>query len=254
MDAWTMRRFTDADAVVRFAAEWVVAELQRCVTRHGQATLALAGGSTPKKLYEALAGRGGEWSRELPGRVAWDRCHIFFGDERTVPHEHAESNFRMAREALLAHVPVPSTHVHPIPYIPDDAGRAAREYDRTLRQICGTRVPGWPVLDVVLLGMGPDGHTASLFPGTTALRDADRCVAAVWVDKLQTSRVTLTVPVIRHARSVRFLITGAEKAPAVQAVLQGPLAPDRWPTQLFREGCQNIEFWLDAAAAGGGAE
>jgi 6-phosphogluconolactonase len=214
MSAPVLRRVEDADAVARAAAELVVDAASRAVAYRGRFTVALAGGSTPRRLYALLA----DARAPFRGRVAWERTHVFFGDERHVPPDHAESNYRMARETLLDQVPLGS--VHRILAELADASAAAASYETELRRFFGTGggdVP--PALDLVLLGLGPDGHTASLFPGNAALDERVRWVVAPFVPTMQAHRITFTLPVLARAREVVFLVSGREKARALAEVL-----------------------------------
>lgn len=243
-----VRVLPDAPAVQRAAAEEVTARIAAAVAARGAAFVALAGGSTPRGLYALLADPGEPYR----ARVPWAALHVFWGDERHVPPDEAESNYRMAREALLAHVPVPPAHVHRIPAEEADAERAAARYAATLREVFGAhgRLQGdWPRFDLVLLGMGADGHTASLFPGTDAVHETARPVAAPWVPALGRHRITLTPPVLNRAAAVVFLVTGAEKAEALAAVLEGPRRPDVYPSQVVRPEAGALLWLVDRAAA-----
>jgi 6-phosphogluconolactonase len=213
-----LTRVDDAEAVARAAAEEVVAAAARALAYRGRFTIALAGGSTPRRLYALLADARAPF-RE---RIRWDRTHVFFGDERHVPPEHPDSNFRMAREALLAHVPVAS--VHRMLGELADAAAAADGYEAELRRFFGVPAAEGapPRLDLVLLGLGPDGHTASLFPGSDALDERRRWVVAPFVERQRAHRLTVTFLVLDRAREVLFLVTGTEKAVALAKVFAPP--------------------------------
>jgi len=214
MSAPVLRRVADADAVARTAAELVVEAASRAVAYRGRFTVALSGGSTPRRLYALLADASGPFH----GRVAWRLTHVFFGDERHVPPDHAESNYRMARETLLDRVAPAS--VHRILAEMADANAAAASYEAELRRFFGEGggdVP--PAFDLVLLGLGPDGHTASLFPDSAALDERVRWVVAPYVPTVQAYRITLTLPVLARAREVVFLVSGREKARPLADVL-----------------------------------
>jgi 6-phosphogluconolactonase len=174
---------------------------------------------------------------------------LFFGDERHVPPDHADSNYRMVKEALLAHAPIPDANVHRIRTEMPDAADAAADYEQTIRNAFQIRPGEWPRFDLVLLGMGPDGHTASLFPDTPVLHERSRMAAAVWVVSMQTWRVTLTPPVLNRARAVLFLVSGAEKASTLHAVLEGPPEPDRLPAQLIAPSDGLVHWFVDTAAS-----
>ncbi|MET0284715.1 MAG: 6-phosphogluconolactonase [Polyangiales bacterium] len=226
----------DAAAVAAKARELVHAAAIEAVTKRGRFTLALSGGSTPKALYKLLAEHP-----ELP----WANIELFFGDERAVPPDHADSNARMARETLTRMSFVPEARVHRMrAELP--AKEAAADYEHTLRLFFPhTRVPHF---DLILLGMGPDGHTASLFPHTAALQEQSAWVAANWVEKLASHRLTLTYPVLNAAAHVLFLIAGADKAPALQQVLEGDAPIDDYPSRGVKPAGQ-LTFLVDQAAA-----
>jgi 6-phosphogluconolactonase len=188
--------------------------------------VALSGGSTPRRLYALLA------ESDLP----WDRIEWFWGDERNVPHEDSESNYRMVREQLLSVAPIPPGRVHPVPIEVADPAAAARAYEQTLAeafQLPNDDSASQPRFDLVLLGLGDDAHTASLFPETAALRATDRWYVENWVAKFASHRLTLTAPVINAARQVWFLITGENKRDALGQVWAGPRDPERFPAQLI---------------------
>ena len=203
------------------AARAFVEVAARAVAERGRFAVALAGGSTPKATYEVL-------DRDHAGDVDWPNVHVFFGDERTVPPDHGDSNYRMAREALLDHVPIGSVHRMRGELPPDEA---ADSYEGDLGQFFGGP---FPILDLVMLGIGEDGHTASLFPETPALGVTDRLAVANPVPKLDTTRLTLTVPVLNAAREVRFLVAGEGKAEALAEILGGEADPRQYPAMLVR--------------------
>jgi 6-phosphogluconolactonase len=220
-----------AERVVQLATEVLNA-------RHGF-YLALAGGNTPAGLYRALA------RPEFASRIDWGRVHIYFGDERCVPPQHGDSNYRMAREHLLDRVPLPAAQIHRIPG-EKAAEDAANEYTRTVTDT----VPmehHLPRFDLVLLGLGLDGHVASLFPGTDILHQR-KAAAAVYVEKLDAWRVSLTLPVINNARHVLLLVAGAKKADVVRHVLRGAPGADLLPVQMLKPN-GGLEWYMDAEAA-----
>jgi 6-phosphogluconolactonase len=233
--------FDDPESVARAVAARVAELARESNEARGLFTLALAGGSTPRRVYELLAGE------EFRDAVDWPNVHVFFGDERAVPFDHADSNFRMANETLLARVPIPTRNVHRIEGLGDAAANAS-DYESELRGLFGDD-DEWPRLDLVLLGMGDDGHTASLFPGTAALDETRLWVAANWVEKLGAWRVTLTAPAINAARHVLFLAGGAGKAERLREVLRGERDPARLPSQLIRPHDGTLEWFVDRAAA-----
>ena len=233
--------FDDAEAVARGAAERFVELGQAAIDARGCFSVGLAGGSTPKRAYELLA------SEAYREQLNWSKVHIFFGDERCVPPDHSESNYRMANEALISRVSIPPPNVHRINGLGDAVANASL-YEDELRTFFNAA--SWPRFDLVLLGMGDDGHTASLFPGAKALVEPRAWVVANWVEKFGTFRITLTAPAINHAANIAFLVTGATKAERLLEVLRGALDPEKLPSQLIQPLDGSL-FWLvDKAAAG----
>lgn len=230
------RIMQNADELFRAAAERVLELGRAAIADHEAFHLALAGGSTPAGLYRELARQ----ADALP----WERVHIWFGDERCVPPDDDRSNFRMARETLLQHVPIPEAQVHRI-HGEDEPHAAAAAYDERLARSLPQEEGGWR-LDLLLLGLGPDGHVASLFPETDILGKHKALAAAVYVPKLESWRVSLTLPVINHAAHTMLLVSGAGKAEIVRRVLQG--APAGLPIQMIRPR-GSMEWFLDADAA-----
>ena len=233
-----VRIFDDAEDLMRAAAEAIVSDAARAVEERGRFDWALAGGSTPRALYRLLA------DDPYRDRLPWNAIHFYWGDERHVPPDHADSNYRMAREAMLDRVPVPPENVHRIPAERPEAEEAAKEYEATLRAIFAS--DDWPRFDLVPLGLGPEGHTASLFPGTPLLAEQVRWVAAPWVEAQHTFRITLTPPALNHARRAMFLVAGEEKAAALHAVLPGAREPAVYPAQI---NAGNRLWLVDRAAA-----
>ncbi len=236
----------DREELARVAAEHLARAAARAVAARGRFTLVLAGGSTPRDLYHRLA------EEPLFCAMPWDSVHLFWGDERSVPPDHAESNYRMVREALLDAVPIVAANVHRIASELADPAVAAARYEADLRAFFGVAPGAWPRFDLVLLGLGNDGHTASLFPGTGAVAVADRLCFALWVERLATHRITLSLPVFLAARSVAFLVAGADKALSVQAVLgdEAPRLPaDELPAAAVRPTHGELTWWLDRDAA-----
>lgn len=240
-----IRIVANPEALSRAAAEEFVRQAVDAVTREGVFTVALSGGSTPKRLYALLASE----TDSLRAQVPWDKIHVFWGDERHVPPDHPESNYRMAREALLLKVPVPPENVHRIEAEHPDADKVAEVYERHLREFFRLEAGRLPRFDLVLLGMGPDGHTASLFPGTEAVFEQTRHVAPSWVKKFNAYRITLTPPVLNNAACVLFLVSGDDKAEPLQAVLQGDYQPVRLPAQVIRPTHGRLLWLVDRAAA-----
>jgi 6-phosphogluconolactonase len=234
----------DLDDLSRQAAELFITLAQRAAVEEGtRFSVALSGGETPRSLYALLA------TPQYAGQVPWDRVHVFWGDERHVPPDDDESDYRMAYEALLSKVPIPAENVHRVRAELPDAGEAAREYADDLRGFFNLQPDEWPRFDLVLLGMGPDAHTASLFPGTDALHETKRLVAAPWVDKFNTYRITLTPPVLNNAAVTVFLVSGAGKAATLRDVLDGQRQPDLLPAQLIAPTNGTLLWLVDEAAA-----
>jgi 6-phosphogluconolactonase len=206
--------------------------------------VALSGGSTPKTLYTLLA-----TDAALRAQVPWDKTQFFFGDERHVPPDHKDSNYRMANEAMLSQTPIKPEQVHRIKSEYEDAERAAQEYEQDLRASFQLAAGGLPRFDLFLVGMGDEGHALSLFPGTKALHDNGRLVMRNWVGKFYTERITMTAPVANNAALIIFMVTRADKAPALRAVLEGPHEPEQLPSQLFAPTNGKLLWLVDTAAA-----
>ena len=226
----------DGAALARLGADRVISAAARSIAARGHFSLVLSGGSTPKALYKLLG--------DEPGCLDWSKTSLYFGDERHVAPEHADSNFKMANDSLISRVNIPAGNVHRIKG-EADAAQAASEYHELLQQ---KKIASGEQFDLVLLGMGADGHTASLFPETTALDEKERLVASTWVEKLKTHRITLTPKALLAARSVVFLIGGADKVDTLQDVLEGEFKPRTYPSQLIFRGEGNVELYGDRAA------
>ena len=241
-----LKTFDDLDELARAAAEEIAKSAEEAIAARGRFTIALSGGNTPKPAYRLLA--------EKPG-IDWSRVHVFWGDDRHVPPDHPDSNFGMAHEALLSKVPIPHDNIHRMRTEKADAERVAEEYAWTLRSAFGLGDLGegeWPRFDLVLMGIGADGHTASLFPGSEAVRERSRLVIAPWVSSLATFRITLTAPVFNRAALALFLVSGEEKAEALRAILagvEGDFQPDRFPAQIVRPEEGKLLWLVDRAAA-----
>jgi len=228
--------FVDPRDLAEAAAGSFVEQARKAIEDSGRFSVALAGGSTPKRAYEVLAQEYHE-----PGNLDWSKVHAFFGDERTVPPDHEDSNYRMAHDALLSHVPVGSVYRVRGELDPPEA---AALYEEELESFFG----GTPRFDLVLLGIGEDGHTASLFPGTPALEVSDRWAIENPVRKMDTVRLTLTVPTINAAKSAVFLVAGEGKADALKEILEGDADPRDYPAKLVRPSSGPV-WMLDRAAA-----
>ena len=233
------------EEISRTAAEMIIHQATAKGTSGGPFTIALSGGTTPRRLHQRL-------SREssAASRVPWTNIHFFWGDERHVPPEHPQSNFGMARETLFASAPVPVQNIHRVPAEEPDAAVAAERYERELISFFKLKNGQLPRLDCVLLGIGSDGHTASLFPATNALSEKKRLVVANWVEKFQQHRITMTAPVLNHAAQVIFLISGRQKAQVLKEILEGDYRPDLLPAQLIRPVEGKLLWLVDQAAAG----
>ncbi len=244
MDEPSIRALADPEEVSRTAAEEFVRIGREAIETRGRFIVALSGGSTPRRLYELLP------DPPFRGQLEWPRVEFFWGDERAVPPDHPDSNFRMAREAMLAKLELSGSRVHRIEAERPDRAQAARDYQAEIARICGASAEGEPPrLDLVLLGMGPDAHTASLFPSTEALKEKERWVVANFVPKLAADRLTLTPVILNRAANVIFLVAGDDKADALAEVLEGPPDPERLPSQLIRPESGRL-FWLvDRTAA-----
>ncbi len=234
----------DAAALARRAAQYFCEMVQEAVEAQGLARIAISGGSTPKAAFQLLSDPHQPWRSRMP----WDRLQVYWVDERTVPPDHPDSNFRMTRETLLDHVPIHPSQVHRMEGELDPEVAAAR-YESELRNSFRLEGAESPRFDLVSLGMGDDGHTASLFPHTAAIHEMGRMVTANQVPQKDTWRLTLTWPVINHASSVFFMIAGAEKAERVREVFMGPRDPERLPSQLIWPSSGILTLFLDKAAA-----
>ena len=234
----------NGEAVSRTAAELLVSLALKKVKSKEPFAVALSGGSTPKRMFSILAN-----DAALRNRMPWESVHFFWGDERHVPPDHSDSNYRMTKETLLSRVPVPPGNIHRIRAENPDAGKAAQDYEQELREFFTLETEQVPPFDCVFLGMGSDGHTASLFPGTKALHERERLVVSNWVDKFQSYRITMTIPVLNNADVVIFLVSGEEKAASLLAVLEGQTQTDRFPSQLIEPTHGRLLWLVDQAAA-----
>lgn len=238
-----VRVFANPLAVARGAAEEFERRVHRRLAGDRRFSAVLAGGSTPRALYELLAGEPHR------GRIPWVRVHLFWSDERTVPPNHEESNFGMAWEAMISKLTIPPGNVHRIRG-EIDPEVAAREYERELGGFFDLeRNEGLPRFDLALLGMGEDGHTASLFPDSPALKERDRWVVAARVEKAGGSRITLTCPVLENAACIIFLVTGENKAETLKQVVEGREHSTRHPAGLIRPRDGELFWYVDRAAA-----
>jgi len=238
-----VRVYPNPTEVARAAARLFVDYAWQSIARYGQFIVALSGGNTPRIMYEMLG------SAEFRGQVDWAKVHVFWSDERAVPPEHPDSNYGMARRELLLRVPIPLANVHRMEAEKASIGRAAHEYEEVLRKHLEMDSRGFPRFHLILLGMGADGHTASLFPGTRVTRQTSRWVSTPNVAKLNAHRMTLTLPVLDAALRVVILVVGAEKAETLRAVLEGKADPP-YPVQQVQPQDDGLKLFLvDEAAA-----
>jgi 6-phosphogluconolactonase len=239
--------FADAPALAAACAERFVEAAEHAISDHARFVVALSGGSTPRATFELLA------REPLASRVNWSRVHVVWGDERCVPPTSAESNYRMAREALLDHVPIPPENVHRM-HGEDDPERAAASYEATLRTLFRTpssspsSEPGKNI-DLALLGLGDNGHTASIFPGSAIVDERARWVVSEYVPAASMWRITMTAPLLNASAEILFLVSGGAKASVLEQVLEGPRKPHELPAQLIAPTHGRIQWLVDSAAA-----
>jgi 6-phosphogluconolactonase len=239
-----IRILADSAAITHRAADEFVKAASESVAQHGVFNVAFAGGSTPKSLYALLAD-----DAAYRAKIAWDKLRVFFGDERHVPPDHNDSNFRMASEALFSKGLLKPEQIARIKGEYPDTEKAALEYQLVLRAYFKLNDGEYPRFDLVLLGMGDEGHTLSLFPGTKALQANGRIVVRNWVGKFFTERITITAETANRASRVMFMITRADKAPALKAVLEGPYEPEQLPAQFIQPKSGNALWLIDRDAA-----
>jgi 6-phosphogluconolactonase len=239
----SIRVFNDLEELSRAAAEEFLVLARRNADAGSLFTAALSGGSTPKGFYQLLA------TPELSAITPWAHIDLFQVDERCVPPDSPQSNYRMIREAMLDHVPPAASNFHRMLAEQPDRESASERYAAELRETAAVSQSGWPRLDLIYLGMGEDGHTASLFPGTSALEESKRAVCPNWVEKLKMWRITLTRPVLNAAARVIFMVSGAPKAGILRQVLQDAGASPRFPAQLIRPENGALAWYVDKAAA-----
>lgn len=233
----------DSAELNRIAVDEFFTAAQSSIRARGRFCVALAGGSTPRGVYSLLAADQSNPEKRLP----WENIFIFFGDERHVPPDDAESNYRMARESLLSKVPIPQQNIFRIAG-ELDATVAAEQYEQQLLNFFQVGPDEWPQFDLIMLGMGPDGHTASLFPGSPALQESRRKVVANWVEKFQSYRLTFTFPLLNHAAEVMFLVSGESKAEALKGVLRSP-DKNLYPCQKVQPENGRLLWIVDKTAA-----
>ena len=238
-----IRILPDGAAIAKRAAQEFIQAAANAVRAKGTFNVSLAGGSTPKALYGLLA-----TDPVYRSQVPWDKTHLFFGDERHVGPGHPDSNFRMATEAMISRVPLTKEQVVRIKGEYQDTEEAAREYEQALQSHFKLKTGEYPHFDLLFAGMGNEGHTLSLFPGTKALHANGRIVVRNWVGKLYTERITLTALAASNSAQIIFMVTGADKAPALKAVLEGPYEPEQLPAQLLQPTNGKLLWLVDTAA------
>jgi len=235
----------DRDALNVEIANRFVAIARDAIAARDRFMVALSGGSTPKALFELLA------TDAWRDQVDWARTHLFWGDERFVPKDHGDSNYRMTREALISKIDIPEGNVHRVPTEAGTHDEVAHIYAETLRSVFGLADDEIPRYDLMHLGLGDDGHTASMFPGTNAMHESERIVVAVWVEKFQQHRITSTPPMINNSAEIQFLVSGSSKKDVVPQVIRGPYEPDRLPSQTVKPHNGVLRWLLDRDAAAG---
>ena len=238
-----IRILADGAAIAKRAAREFVQAAASAVREKNAFNVALAGGSTPKALYSLLVN-----DPALRSQIPWDKIHLFFGDERHVASDHPDSNFRMATEAMISKSPLKPEQVTRIKGEYPDTQQAALEYEQALREYFKLKAGEYPRFDLLFAGMGNEGHTLSLFPGTKALHADGRIAVRNWIGKLCTERITLTAPAACNAAEIIFMVTGADKACALKSVLEGPYEPDQLPAQLLQPQNGKLLWLVDAAA------
>ncbi|RAW00350.1 6-phosphogluconolactonase [Pseudochryseolinea flava] len=231
--------FKDVDSLVAASADLVVTRAQESIAKHGRFSLVLSGGSSPKRLHELLT------SDDYRNKIEWSKVFFFFGDERYVPADHPDSNYLMAKQTLFDPLKIPANQV----FIMDTTlspEASASAYETAIKEYFGTA----PVkFDLIILGLGDDAHTASLFPGTSVLQEQQALVKSLYIEKVKMNRITLTAPLINQAHHIAFLLFGAGKAPAVEQVLKGAVNITQYPAQLIKPIAGKLEWYMDEPAA-----
>jgi 6-phosphogluconolactonase len=233
--------YPDLDTISQQAAAYIARIAREAIVTHGRFTLALSGGNTPKKLYGLLA------TEPYRSQIDWQLVDIFWSDERCVPPDDPESNYYMAQEVMLSRISIPVAQVHRMPADRPDRDAASLAYTRDMQRVFGT--DGIPDFDLMQLGMGPEGHTASLFPHQPSLRETQRLVMPVSVPKPPPDRLTFTPPILNAAHHVLFLATGADKVDALHAVIEGADNPEEYPAQIVRPPNGEVTWMVDSAIA-----
>jgi 6-phosphogluconolactonase len=234
--------YKDYNELITAFAEWLIAYIDSTLQKQDRFTIALSGGSTPQQLHTLLA------SSPYKEKIAWSKLHVFWGDERFVPFEDDRNNAKMAFDTLLDHVPVPKEQIH-IMRTDIQPETSAEEYEKILARYFPVTIPPVTTFDLVLLGMGDDGHTLSLFPGTHVMHIEDKMVTSLFLKQQDMYRITLTAPVVNRAACVAFLISGAGKAVALKEVIEGDYEPYLYPSQVIKPKNGELYWFLDKAAA-----
>ena len=234
--------YPDANTLSHEAAQYVVRLADEAISDHGRFSIALSGGTTPKVLYGLLG------NEPYSNQIDWSHVEIFWSDERCVPPDSSDSNYQLAQEVLLSKIPIQANQIHRMPADQTDRDAASQAYAQEIQRVLGTN--GIPAFDLLQLGMGPEGHTASLFPHQPSLQEQQRLVMPVNVPKPPPPRLTFTPPLLNAARHILFLVTGADKADALQAVLESGYQPEEYPAQIVRPAHGEVTWMLDTAAAG----
>jgi len=234
-----IRVFDNLERLSQAAADIFVDVAEQAITSRGRFSVALSGGNTPRRLHEILA------TKPYCNQIQWDAVHVFWGDERCVPFDDPRSNFRMARETLLNHIPLTAENIHAVQGNLNPT-QAAAQYESELQKFFGDKTP---VFDLIFLGLGDNAHTASLFPHTPVLNETERWVSEVYVAELDMYRVTFTVPLINRADQVAFLVSGADKAHALHEVIEGAYQPQKYPAQLIHPNGAHPLWLVDKAAS-----
>jgi len=233
--------YDDKHVLSQHAADYIMRIAKDSIDLNGRFTIALTGGTTPGEAYSLLG------SDPIRSQIDWQRVHIFWGDERCVPHTNSESNFYLAQEVLFDKVAIPNSQIHPMPADQPDRDAASQAYVIEMQRVFG--INEIPIFDLIHLGMGPEGHTVSLFPHQESLHEKHRLVMPVTVPKPPPDRLTFTPPLLNAAKNVLFTVTGSDKADALHAVLEGENQPDEYPAQIVRPTNGEVVWMLDKAAA-----
>lgn len=239
-----IRVFETTDALARAGAEEFAIQSKKSINEKSIFTVVLSGGSTPQKLFSILA-EDISYAKDID----WNNIHFFWGDERSVSPDNPDSNYKMAFDAMLSKLPIPESNIHRMKGELKDLDQAAIDYEMEIRNFFELKQNKFPTFDLAYLGVGNDGHTASLFPGTKALNEDSRIAVANWIGKLNTTRITLTASVFNHASNVVFLVSGDDKAPPLKSILEGNYEPLQLPSQLIRPANGKLLWLIDQKAA-----